>query len=293
MNIKQTFFKNLGNKHYRHFSILLIAIMLAVSIGSVVIANSPALFTDNFSNSNNIASSTNITVANNTVTLTADSSLNCGSAFVDPRDNQSYPTVALGGQCWFAKNLNIGTYMTAATNQTTVCSASNGSDIKKYCYSNNAGNCSTYGGLYQWAQTMCGSVTPGVQGICPTGWHVPTHDEWTTLELTVCALPPTDANCAAQFPYNITTTGYRGTTTEAMYTKLYSGGSSGFNALLAGFSSTGDSFRDLGSSAYVWTSLASGSSAWSRTLTAGSGYVGVYRQPASQTYGFSVRCVRN
>jgi uncharacterized protein (TIGR02145 family) len=42
-------------------------------------------------------------------------------------------------------------------------------------------NCAVYGGLYQWKEMMQYVNTPGVQGICPTGWHVPDVYEFTAL----------------------------------------------------------------------------------------------------------------
>ena len=54
-------------------------------------------------------------------------------------------------------------------------------------------NCTTYGGLYQWAEavqykngaTNATSPSPAfsgnVQGICPTGWHIPTSAEFTNI----------------------------------------------------------------------------------------------------------------
>ena len=29
--------------------------------------------------------------------------------------------------------------------------------------------------------TSSSSTPSGIQGICPTGWHLPSHDEWTDL----------------------------------------------------------------------------------------------------------------
>ena len=52
---------------------------------------------------------------------------------------------------------------------------------EKYCYSDVTGNCTKYGGLYQWDEVMKYDGTPAGQGLCPPGWHVPTESEWTTL----------------------------------------------------------------------------------------------------------------
>ncbi len=57
----------------------------------------------------------------------------------------------------------------------------NNSIIEKYCYDNNTANCDAYGGLYQWNEMMEYSTTPGVRGVCPAGWHLPTDAECTIL----------------------------------------------------------------------------------------------------------------
>ncbi|NLN95739.1 MAG: hypothetical protein GX128_06180 [Bacteroidales bacterium] len=99
----------------------------------------------------------------------------CGISTVTDVDGNEYNTVLIGDQCWMAENLNTGVRINASTAQTD-----NGI-IEKYCYNNSEGNCDTYGGLYQWNEVMQYSTTPGVQGICPTGWHVPSDSEWSKL----------------------------------------------------------------------------------------------------------------
>lgn len=99
----------------------------------------------------------------------------CGSSFTDSRDNQVYTTVLIGSQCWMKQNLNIGTRINQAQLQTD-----NGI-IEKYCFGNLESNCNIYGGLYQWEEMMQYLPTEGVQGICPSGWHLPTDGEWTTV----------------------------------------------------------------------------------------------------------------
>ncbi len=96
---------------------------------------------------------------------------------------QTYNTVKIGNQCWFKENLNVGTMIDEANNQGTDCSSP--TEIQKYCYSNNKNLCASDGSLYQWRQAMCGSVVPGTQGICPTGWHIPTDNEYKILEMAL------------------------------------------------------------------------------------------------------------
>lgn len=91
---------------------------------------------------------------------------------------ETYPTIQIGSQCWFQKNLNIGVMVTSNQNQT------NNGIIEKYCYGDNPANSATYGGLYQWNEAMKYG-TNGAQGICPPGWHIPTLGEFNTLKATV------------------------------------------------------------------------------------------------------------
>ena len=101
----------------------------------------------------------------------------------DSRDGWTYKTVTIGTQTWMAQNLN---YETA----------------NSYCYKDSAKYCAKYGRLYTWAAAMdsagtlstngkgCGdgttcSPTYPLRGVCPSGWHLPTVDEFTTLVTTV------------------------------------------------------------------------------------------------------------
>ena len=220
----------------------------------------------------------------------------CGDTFIDSRDNKVYNTVLIGSQCWMAENLNVGTMLcpsqtTCATNQ-----ANNGT-LEKYCYQGSEDNCTSDGGLYQWGEAMqyaasCnGTGAPPndacaspVQGICPDGWHIPSHYEYTTLEREVC----TSATCATDFPYDESTINWRGTDEG---TKLKVGGSSGFEGLLAGYRSTNGSFGNRGTYADIWSSLGSDSNAWRRGLDSGRATVGRYAY--SKLYGFSIRCLED
>ena len=137
---------------------------------------------------------------------------------------------------------------------------------------------------------MMGYTTAGgAQGICPTGWHVPTHTEMTDLERSIC----TSGTCATDFPYDTTTTGWRGTDEASKlsdYT-LDGNNSSGFSALLAGYRVTDGSFTNQSTSTILWSSTESDSNAWLRSLY--SGYSAVVRNASSKANGGSVRCVQD
>ncbi|MCH8317979.1 MAG: hypothetical protein IIA88_05705, partial [Bacteroidetes bacterium] len=145
----------------------------------------------------------------------------CGIDSIQDADGNWYNTVKIGGQCWMAENLNVGTQIPPAGDQT------NNGIIEKYCHggvnvTNTEGDCSTWGGLYQWAEAMQYTIIEGVQGICPVGWHIPTDWELKELEKAL-GMASADANNSG---------GFRGTDQG---TQLKTGGSSGFEALLAGY----------------------------------------------------------
>jgi len=82
-------------------------------------------------------------------------------------------TVKIGSQTWMSENLN--------------CNVAGSK-----CYDNDPANCAKYGRLYDWSTAMalpascnlsyCASkVSAKHQGICPSGWHIPSDAEWTAL----------------------------------------------------------------------------------------------------------------
>lgn len=95
---------------------------------------------------------------------------------VSDAEGNIYNTVLIGDQCWMKENLNVGTFLWSQDQM-----KDNGI-IEKYCYDNDTTNCNIYGGLYQWKEIMQYFAVEGTQGICPDGWHIPTHDEWRMLE---------------------------------------------------------------------------------------------------------------
>ncbi len=99
-------------------------------------------------------------------------------------DGNVYNTVQIGNQCWMKENLRTTKYSDGSTiNSGFVTSLTQPCRVAPNGDENNV---PAYGYLYNWAAVMNGagssSANPsGVQGICPTGWHVPSDAEWKQL----------------------------------------------------------------------------------------------------------------
>ncbi|MEI7725514.1 MAG: FISUMP domain-containing protein [Bacteroidota bacterium] len=202
---------------------------------------------------------------------------------------KTYNSVIIGVQCWMTENLNIGTAIPGSQNQ-----ADNGV-IEKYCAYDNQPNCDTYGGVYQWSEMMnyTGSSTSnpsGRQGICPSGWHVPSDAEFCQVESYLDAT----VLCGS--------TGWRGTdgggkmkeTGNGYWTIPNAGATnaSGFKALPGGDRGSSGSFYDLRYYAYFWSATGTKTgNAWYRAMSFDNAQVD--RHALSENYGFSIRCCKD
>jgi uncharacterized protein (TIGR02145 family) len=223
----------------------------------------------------------------------------CPASFTDSRDSKTYSAVLIGTQCWMKENLNYGTYMDRQSAAQTLGN--------KYCMGLNGNNDAScpMGGLYEWTNAMnsssaCNGTGAGqpacsspVQGLCPAGWHIPSHYEFTLLERNVGSTP-------GAFPYDESTVSTLGTNEgdnlKVTGTNYWSNGTgtnfSGFSALPAGYTV---SWAFSGASvADWWSSTVSSGGAWYRYLDVNMAW-GVYRQRDHGTSGFgcSIRCIKN
>ena len=101
---------------------------------------------------------------------------------------------------------------------------------------------STYGLLYNWPAVMHGesssdSYPSGVQGICPSGWHVPSNIEWEVVENAM--LDQIDFQCGSighQAKALASTAGwYSSTETCAVGNNQSANNATGFSAFPAGY----------------------------------------------------------
>ncbi len=163
-------------------------------------------------------------------------------------DGQTYRTVNINGQVWFAENLN---YEVSGSK----------------CYNNNSANCVAYGRLYNWSMAMnfpssCDSINcsnlikPKHRGICPEGWHIPSEVEWNALSSYVQSNSGC-SNCDAaklKATSGWSSCGPSGSGSSYLCEDAY-----GFSALPGGTGLSGGSFNGVGTYSIWWSASEYGS----------------------------------
>ncbi|MEK7394737.1 MAG: fibrobacter succinogenes major paralogous domain-containing protein [Fibrobacterota bacterium] len=169
--------------------------------------------------------------------------------FTDVRNGKSYKTIVIGKQTWMAENLNFPIPQSS-------------------CYESQKSNCEKFGRLYEWEAAKIA---------CPTGWHLPTDDEWNTLE-----------------------TGWETTDSAGRVLKSTSGwdangngaDTKGFCAIPAGNLDRRGIYTNQGSTADFWTASSRfGGGAISRHLNYEDNKLA--KSSREKTNGLSVRCLRD
>jgi uncharacterized protein (TIGR02145 family) len=190
---------------------------------------------------------------------------------LDTIGNQ-YTTITINGKEWFKENLKTTKYATGDSIENVPTAGDWGlrtSGAWVY-YNNDINNNNSLGKLYNWY-----AVTD-VKGLCPTGWHVATDADWTSLTANY------GLDAAAGNELKATTVW----TLPNSNTNL-----SGFGALPGG-GRGGLDFGDLNNKGFWWTStLFDASNSYARRLEYNTDTV--IRYTESNKYGFSVRCVKN
>ena len=201
-------------------------------------------------------------------------------------------TVTIGTQIWQTTNLNVDTYsdgtpIPQVTDSTAWVNLTTGA----WCYYNNgSANGAIYGKLYNWYAVAgiydaASAANPALRKkLAPTGWHVPTDAEWSTL--INCLDPNANGGASA----NIAGDKMKSTTLWNPYSGITNTNSSGFTGLPGGYRDNSDTFNYIRGYGYWWSSSEySAAGAWHRLLLySGSNAV---RDSNSKTYGFSVRCL--
>ena len=226
-------------------------------------------------------------------------SLPCtGAATVTDIDNNIYNTVQIGQQCWMKENLRTTRY--ADGTSIALGSSTSTSTAYRYYPDNNSSNVATYGYLYNWKAVMgnssSSSANPsGVQGICPTGWHVPSDAEWTQLTNYVSSQSQYVCVCANNYIAKAlaSTIGWNSSSSTCctVGNDPSTNNETGFSALpAAGYSDPSES-SGFGYFTYFWSTTDDGYWAYCRKIDYNNS--GVSTSYPDKSFGFSVRCVRD
>jgi len=217
--------------------------------------------------------------------------INQTDSTVTDYDGNVYPIVRIGNQIWMAENLRVTHYAdgtpiedgTGIGDIEPVWSSGIEDTTKRYFYYNdNPLNANDYGCLYSWYAAVRGikgnNKNPsGIQGISPSGWHLPSDKEWTELELSL-GMSPSDTSIWWD----------RGTNQAE---QLKPGGNSGFNITFGGARDyKGFSQKDRQG---VYISTRTGDGNFCRLFVIRTFSSFTHRWGHNKSCGYSIRCVKD
>lgn len=229
-----------------------------------------------------------------------------GVPTVTDYDGNVYNTVQIGLQCWMKENLKTTHYPDGSL--IPIGSSASYIDDYRYYPDNNASNVVAYGYLYNWKAAMNNSPSSNnssVQGICPTGWHLPSDSDWIHLEDYVSSR--SEYKCDSIFIYwiaksladNIGWNTYNDQICAVGYNQS-DNNATGFTVRPAGYYIGESYFYPLGGLASFWSSTeANGidtqtghyATAYSRAITYGAS--AVIHQENLLEQALSVRCLKD
>jgi uncharacterized protein (TIGR02145 family) len=214
-------------------------------------------------------------------------------SFIDSRDGHEYSYVKIGTQTWMSVNL---AYLPAVS----PCAEGSYDTAYYYVYGYQGNNVTEakatekyiqYGVLYNWPAAMNGGTSSnsnpsGVQGVCPTGWHLPSMSEWDVLENYLggwyeSAGGKMKSTGTIQGGDGLWNSPNGGATNE-----------SGFSGLPAGNRDYTGSFDGLGYGAY-WNSTTADTSVYNYSAYLEWSDASSLQYYGTKQEGFSVRCIKN
>ena len=189
---------------------------------------------------------------------------------LDTIGNQ-YTTITINGKEWFKENLKTTKYANGDSIENVPTAGDWGLRTSgAWAYYNNDVNNNSLGKLYNWY-----AVTD-IKGLCPTGWHVATDTDWTSLTANY----GTDAAAGNEIKATTIWTTPNSNTNSSDFGALPGGGRGGLD------------FGDLNNKGFWWTSTPfDASNSYARRLEYNTDTVTRYAE--NDKFGFSVRCVKN
>ena len=230
--------------------------------------------------------------------ITADAQPCSETPTVTDIDGNVYNTVQIGQQCWMKENLRTTKY----ANGSSIPAGSSASVTAPYYYDYCTSSIALEqrGYLYNWAAVMHGAVSSSsnpsnVQGVCPTGWHVPSDSEWAQLANYVGGKNQYSCNSDATFIAKTLSSAIgwdSSANTCAVGNNTSSNNLTEYSAMPAGCYDEIYGYACSGQCAYFRSATeTSNGSAWEHFLYYNSALM--QRNGGSKSGGKSVRCLRD
>ena len=183
----------------------------------------------------------------------------------------NYATVQIGDQCWFAENCR---YLPNVSPASATSNSSplyyvygyGGTDVEAAKATDNYAN---YGALYNWPAVM-------TDGVCPTGWYIPSNNEYTVL-VNFLGGEGVAGGKMKEAGYDHWNSPNTGATN-----------SSGWTGLGGGYCYNG-SFQQNRNSGDWWTSSTNGGNSYNRTMKNNNDNVAQYSN--DRRHGLTARCI--
>ncbi|TAL63320.1 MAG: hypothetical protein EPN88_12435 [Bacteroidetes bacterium] len=192
------------------------------------------------------------------------------SSIKDPRDGKTYKTVKIGTQTWMAENMAFKT------------------DSGCLAYDNNANNVQIYGYLYNWSTA---------KKVCPSGWHLPSDDEWLALAAYLGDKKLAKAKAEKNAGYSSYNIANKLKSTELWEpSDTLSTNETGFTALPGGHHAVKAGFEIIRFYGEWWSSTPYTGTwgidfSWSISMYYGQSTI--MRVSNDKAYGLSVRCIKD
>jgi len=192
-------------------------------------------------------------------------------------EGNNYSTIQIGTQTWMAENLKVGKYRNGDaipyignTGNWSIQSAG----AYTY-YDSDPTNNVVYGKLYNWFTTQ------DPRGLCPSGWHVPSHNEWIVLTNFLGGNAVAGGKMKSTAP------------NTWILPNVDATNSSGFSGLPGGFRSNQETSYNKGDYGFWFSSTEyTSSAAWIRHLESISGKM-ITDDFTFKVIGYSIRCVKD
>ena len=184
-------------------------------------------------------------------------------------DGNNYKTITIGTQTWMAENLKVTKYNDGTTIPNITTGWGSLTSGAQCDYNNSPANTTTYGKLYNWNAVNTGKL-------CPTGWHVPSTDEWSTLSTYL-------GGDAGDKLKEIGTTHWNSPNTAT--------NTSGFTALPGGERNNGGGFDEIGYCGKWWNS--NGDPFRPDYMILNNDRSVINNGSELKSFGYSVRCLKD